>query len=188
MNFSPGVFVLLIVSTSTFAAEPKKRPSSTRSKEVADSSRLAAHTYVKFQLVDPGHVASSTSFLSAETSARTKLMQAGARFFSEDEAAVVTAKMKRENARGFLVRLTLSKVERGYAADVLVTSYPALSLRGSWRVIGSRGDAEDIIDAIVPRVMEDALSDLAWTKRTDGAAPAYEMDRPPSNVAAVAGR
>jgi hypothetical protein len=48
--------------------------------------------------------------------------------------------------------------------EMLIMTYPEQALKGSWNVKAAGGKPESLIKAMVPRVVDDAASDLEWKK------------------------
>jgi hypothetical protein len=179
------MLVLALLSTTALAA-PKKA-----SKPVAKPAAATAPApapgplCVKFELVDRVESLQEPAFRAADRLARQKLADAQARLLPDEEAEEVMAELaKAEKARGFMVRLSIARAkDGGLSAEALVTTFPARSLRGSWNVTASGGEIQELVEAIVPKVLEDALGDLGWATP---APPASEVTPPPQAPTAAA--
>jgi hypothetical protein len=101
--------------------------------------------------------------LRAERVLQQKLAQLGAvvapnnESFASAETALQTMALS-----GYRLRLQLSFEAKKASVEMLVTTYPAGSLKGSWRVSGANADLPDLIDAIVPGVVNNAATELGW--------------------------
>lgn len=75
-------------------------------------------------------------------------------------ASIVRAR----SLRGYQLRLQLSPgaTDRGLKVELLVMTYPEQSLKGSWNVKAGGGKPESLIKLMVPRVLDDAATDLEW--------------------------
>ncbi len=101
----------------------------------------------------------------AEALLRESLVGLGA-FFSpagEDRNKAV-ALIKSKKLKAFQLRLQLlpGSTKNGLKVEMLIMSYPDQALQGSWNVKASGGNAEALLRAMVPRVVEDVASDLDW--------------------------
>jgi hypothetical protein len=56
----------------------------------------------------------------------------------------------------------LPSASNGLKLEILVMTYPEQSLQGSWNVKASGAKYENLLKAMVPRVIEDASEDLEW--------------------------
>ncbi len=162
------VIVALLASGVVFAA-PKKAAAP---KPVAKSAAPALPSapapqgpvYVKFELVDRVESLPEPASRAADKLARQKFADAQVKVLPDEEPEELMNELaKTEKARGFLVRLAISRnKEGGITAEALVTTFPARSLRGSWNVGAAGGEVQEMVEAIVPKVLEDALGDLGW--------------------------
>lgn len=162
------IVAALIVSTSVLAG-PKKAPTKPPVKASATSAAPAVPApqgplYVKFELVDRVESLPEPASRAAATLARQRFADAQVKVLPDDEPEeLMNELMKTEKARGFLVRLSISRnKEGGVSAEALVTTFPGRSLRGSWNVGAAGGEVQEMVEAIVPKVLEDAFGDLGW--------------------------
>ncbi|MBL8921141.1 MAG: hypothetical protein JNJ54_19920 [Myxococcaceae bacterium] len=82
----------------------------------------------------------------------------------EDEAAG-SAAVKAKKTTGVRLQLTLTAAREQMRASMLVTKLPGGGLRGSWSVHASGPSAAELVEAIVPAIVEDLAQDLGWKKR-----------------------
>lgn len=163
------LFVALFTSVSVFAG-PKK---AAQPKPVAKSATATpapgpaaqGPVYVKFEFVDRVESLPEPASRAADKLARQKFADAQVKLLPDEEPEELMNELaKTEKARGFLVRLSIARnKEGGITAEALVTTFPARSLRGSWNVGASGGELQEMVEAIVPKVLEDSFGDLGWT-------------------------
>lgn len=80
----------------------------------------------------------------------------------ETKAAAQTL-IKAKKLRGFLLRVNLLPHDtKGLKLEMLVMTYPDQALQGSWNVKASGGKTESLLKLMVPRVVDDAASELEW--------------------------
>lgn len=185
----PRLMLVLVVLSTTALAAPKK----SAAKPVAKAAPVAAiptpapgPLCVKFELVDRVESLQEPAFRAADRLARQKLSDAQARLLPDEEAEEVMAELaKAEKARGFMVRLSIGRAkDGGLSAEALVTTFPARALRGSWNVTASGGELQELVEAIVPKVLEDAFGDLGWATPAPAAAEATPPAQAPTAAAA----
>jgi hypothetical protein len=104
----------------------------------------------------------------AEQTMREKLMNTyGAAFAppNEDKKSAATL-IRAKKLKGFQLRMQLlpGSSEKGLKVEMLIMSYPEQALKGTWNVKAAGGKPESLIKAMVPRVVDDAASDLEWKK------------------------
>jgi hypothetical protein len=88
----------------------------------------------------------------------------------EDEAAG-SAVVKAKKTTGVRLQLTLTAAREQMRASLLVTKLPGGGLRGSWSVHASGPSAVELVDAIVPAIVEDVAGDLGWKKKPGAEGP-----------------
>jgi hypothetical protein len=71
--------------------------------------------------------------------------------------------VKSHGYRGFLMKTKLSpNGASGLKVEVLIMTWPAEALQGNWNVKAAGGKPEAQLKAMVPRVVNDAATDLEW--------------------------
>jgi len=104
----------------------------------------------------------------AERVMREKLLNSyNATFAPVDEDKKSAASLIRaRKLKGFQLRMQLlpGSSEKGLKIEMLIMTYPEQALKGSWNVKAAGGKPESLIKAMVPRVVDDAASDLEWKK------------------------
>ncbi|MEW6430551.1 MAG: HEAT repeat domain-containing protein [Myxococcota bacterium] len=101
----------------------------------------------------------------AEEKMREKLESMGATFAPPAEDKKKAAALVRtQQLKAYQLRLQLLPGEssKGLKVEMLIMTYPDQSLKGTWNVKASGGKPESLIKAMVPRVVEDAATDLEW--------------------------
>ncbi len=100
----------------------------------------------------------------AEQLAKDKLAQLGASFApAGEEKAAALELIKSKKLKGYQLAIQLFPAPSdGLKADVLVMTYPEKALKGSWSVSANGADVDGLLQAIVPKVLEDAAGDLDW--------------------------
>ncbi len=96
---------------------------------------------------------------------REKLAAYNASFAPAEEDKKSAASLIRvKKLKGYQLRMQLlpGSTEKGLKVEMLVMSYPEQALKGSWNVKAAGGKPESLIKAMVPRVLDDAASDLEW--------------------------
>lgn len=81
----------------------------------------------------------------------------------EDQRQVASF-VRARNLRAYQLRLQLAPgaTERGLRVELLILTYPDQSLKGSWNVKAGGGKPESLVRLMVPRVVDDAATDLEW--------------------------
>ncbi len=96
---------------------------------------------------------------------REKLSELGANFAPVNEDKKSAASLIRvKKLKGYQLRMQLlpGSSEKGLKVEMLIMSYPEQALKGTWNVKAAGGKPESLIKAMVPRVLDDAASDLEW--------------------------
>lgn len=96
---------------------------------------------------------------------REKLSDLGANFAPPNEDKKSAASLIRvKKLKGYQLRMQLlpGSSEKGLKVEMLIMSYPEQALKGTWNVKAAGGKPESLIKAMVPRVLDDAASDLEW--------------------------
>ena len=81
-----------------------------------------------------------------------------------DDLRQAASFVRARNLKAYLLRLQLlpGPAERGLKVELLIMTYPEKSLKGSWNVKAGAGKPEHLIKLMVPRVLDDAATDLEW--------------------------
>lgn len=96
---------------------------------------------------------------------RDKLTDLGADIAPPNEdkkSAASLIRVKKLKAYQLRMQLLPGSSEKGLKVEMLIMSYPEQALKGSWNVKAAGGKPETLIKAMVPRVLDDAASDLEW--------------------------
>jgi hypothetical protein len=71
--------------------------------------------------------------------------------------------IRSKKLKGYQLGIAISPApSEGLKADILVMTYPEKALKGSWSVSATGADVDGLLQAIVPKVIEDAGGDLDW--------------------------
>ena len=101
----------------------------------------------------------------ADRLVREKLQEFGASLapLNEDKKFAATL-IRARRLKSFQVRLQLlpGPTGKGLKVEMLILSYPEQALKGTWNVKAAGAKPETLIKAMVPRVLDDAASDLEW--------------------------
>jgi hypothetical protein len=149
------------------APPPVPRPPPPSNQAAGAAPIVAARARKFYVRIDPivnaKRTVSRAELLRAELILQQKLTQLGAVVApnNESSASAETA-LKTMAVPGYRLRLQLSFEAKKASVEMLVTTYPSGSLKGSWRVSGTNAELSDLIDAIVPGVVDLAGSELAW--------------------------
>jgi hypothetical protein len=145
-------------------------------KDSDPSVRQAIQRAIDFKPVIPGGLYVSIESINdkvgvpaevtrlADDLLRQKLSSIGATFAPQGESKPQAATLiKAKKLRGYLLRVNLlPSASNGLKLEILVMTYPEQSLQGSWNVKASGAKYENLLKAMVPRVIEDASEDLEW--------------------------
>ena len=83
-----------------------------------------------------------------------------AQSYADEAPSAVTALMKLRKIKAYQLRILLTWADDKFTTEIMALQYPEMSLRGSWRVSGSGGELQELVDAVVPSVVDDAAADL----------------------------
>lgn len=152
----PLRLVLVLCSFSTFGG-----PKNTEAPVAVPTPTYAAVLPTKSESAEYAELLDD-----ATTGLRTELAKYDVQLApeGEDEAAG-SAVVKAKKTTGVRLQLTLTAAREQMRASMLVTKLPGGGLRGSWSVHASGPSAAELVDAIVPAIIEDLASDLGWKKK-----------------------
>ncbi len=141
---------------------------SSAQKVLSQNALAAGGLYLQVEPVEDkvGNL-SEAIILLAEQTMKAKLSALGASIAprNEDKRSALSLIAARK-LKGFQIRMQLlpGASERGLKVEMLIMSYPEQSLKGTWNVKAAGGKPENLIRAMIPRVLDDAANDLEWTK------------------------
>jgi hypothetical protein len=98
---------------------------------------------------------------------REKLAGMGATFAPPNEAKqAASALVRQRNLKSYALKVQFSPgaSANGMKVEMLISTYPEQSLKGSWNVKASGPKPESLIKAMVPRLIDDAAGDLDWKR------------------------
>jgi hypothetical protein len=103
----------------------------------------------------------------AQTTLKAKLGSLNASYapLNEDrKTAENLVKSKGLKAYKLSLQITSNPSDKSMSVEMLVTTYPGLSLKGSWRVKAQGADAADLIEPMISRVVDDVSGELDWRR------------------------
>lgn len=135
-------------------------------KSLAQTPVAAGALYVQLEPVQDKIGDLPPNLLSlADQLMRDKLSDLGAHFAPANEDKKSAASLIRvKKLKGYQLRMQLlpGSSDKGLKVEMLIMSYPEQTLKGTWNVKAAGGKPESLIKAMVPRVLDDAASDLEW--------------------------
>ncbi len=98
---------------------------------------------------------------------REKLAGMGATFAPPNEGKqAASALVRQRNLKSYQLKVQFmpGSSANGMKVEMLISTYPEASLKGSWNVKASGPKPESLIKAMVPRLIDDAAGDLDWKR------------------------
>lgn len=153
------VLVLVVMCSVVGLAAPKK-------KVVKADPPVAGAPATPFVVVSP--VRLSDEYTELEPRA-IELLRSELSKFDIDLADEGDGGVK---AQGVTVQLSVEAAREQMRGTLLVTKLPGGGLRGSWFVNASGPAPAELLEAVIPALLEESGSDLGWKVRDGGAADA----------------
>lgn len=155
--------LLLVIGAAVSEAGPKKRPK----PKVAVASAPVAVAAPAFVMVYPA--TTTNEALNELLPAATAQLRAALSRYAVELAPEGTNEApeaaRARRAEGFGLQVVLSTSGEGLRVGLLVTSWPNQGLRGSWDTTASGPPPAELLEAALPRSLDDAAGDLGWSKR-----------------------
>jgi HEAT repeat protein len=120
--------------------------------------------YVAIDTINNEAGAASDVVSLAKDILKQKLTSMGAKLAPEGETESQAASViSKGGFKGYLLRTNLkTNGASGLKIEILIMTYPAKALQGTWNVKASGGKPEAQLKAMVPKVVENAAEDLEW--------------------------
>lgn len=160
------VMVLAVVAT----AGPKKRatvkPAPSKSPVVAAAEAPPLPSYVTLQAATTSDEQLNGLLPAATAQLRNELSRYAVDVAPDGATDAETAQaIKDKRAEGVRLQVVLSNRGEGLRVALLVTKWPSGGLRGSWDTTASGPAASELLEAALPRSVEDVALDFGWQRR-----------------------
>lgn len=154
------LLVAVLAFTSVVLAGPKKAPA-----EAAPAPAPSAN-YVSIESTVSSSPEYQALLQQADAALEEELLKYEVDLAPDGESAEASAQAaKAKGTTGVRIRLTLTAAREQMRASLLVTRLPGNALRGMWNVHASGPLPADLVEAIVPAIVEETAADLGWKKK-----------------------
>lgn len=145
-------------------ADPALAGSDAKAAPAPTKVSPAGAVTAKVVVDDKGANLTPEQLAAALTLARDSATRKGATLAPDGETkAAALQALQAQKRRGFEVDLTLTPTkDGGLKADALVLTYPERAFRGAWGMGGSGAGVKELLEAIIPALMNDVAADLDW--------------------------